>query len=592
MTTSQIVNNQIRNLTIQAAKMAGSIPDSKLNQLTTADKVAGSAVQLASTSALEDSSGLRIKSAIAGAALSLSGSQVLEVNIDNSSVGIDGSDQLYIKPSGITNAMLAGSIADAKLATDYIQAAEVDGSSVEFVSDVLRVKALGITDAMLAGSISNSKLSNSSVSFAGQSASLGGSVSAADLAGALDLSEIGAPSAAVAMNSQKITGMADPTNAQDAATKAYVDATKQGLSAKDSVRVATTANITLSGTQTIDGVSVVADDRVLVKDQSSGAENGIYVCAAGAWSRAADMDAQAEFEAGAYFFVEEGNKAANSGFVLTTDGAITVDTTELAFTQFSGAGQIVAGAAMSKSGNQLDVEVDDSSIEVSSDALQVKALGITNAMLAGSIADGKLAEDYIKVNEVDNSSLQISSNTLQVKALGITNAMLAGSIANAKLSNSTISGVALGGTLGQLSAGNGLSMTAYDGSTAVSDLTVAIDGSTLSKSGSGLKVADGGIGTTQVAATSITLAKLGYKLRFSAQDGDGTSSAFDLPDALHGNHTTIMVARNGVLLEPAETPSTVDQYSVSENGGSGGVGQVTFGAAPASSDRLTFYYLA
>jgi len=84
----------------------------------------------------------------------------------------------------------------------------------------------------------------------------------------------------VNFQTKKITNLADPVSAQDAATKAYVDAVKQALDIKDSVRAATTANITLSGAQTIDGVSVVAGDRVLVKDQSTASQNGIYVAAA------------------------------------------------------------------------------------------------------------------------------------------------------------------------------------------------------------------------------------------------------------------------------------------------------------------------
>lgn len=89
--------------------------------------------------------------------------------------------------------------------------------------------------------------------------------------------------------SKKITSVADPTVATDAATKSYVDSVAQGLDIKASVKVATTANITLSGTQTIDGIVLVASDRVLVKDQTTGTQNGIYVVAAGAWTRATDM---------------------------------------------------------------------------------------------------------------------------------------------------------------------------------------------------------------------------------------------------------------------------------------------------------------
>ena len=174
------------------------------------------------------------------------------------------------------------------------------------------------------------------------------------------LDQMSAPTADVSFNGQKITSLADPTSAQDAATKAYVDSTAQGLDVKDSVRVATTGNITLSGTQTIDGISVIAGDRVLVKNQSTASQNGIYEAASGAWSRTADADSSADVTPGMFVFVEEGSTNADAGFVLSTDGSITVDTTALTFTQFSGAGQITAGDGLTKTGSQIDVVTADS----------------------------------------------------------------------------------------------------------------------------------------------------------------------------------------------------------------------------------------
>lgn len=134
-----------------------------------------------------------------------------------------------------------------------------------------------------------------------------------------------------------------PSAAADLATKGYVDSLANGLDFKASARVATTANITLSGTQTIDGVSVIAGDRVLVKNQTAGAENGIYVCAAGAWSRSTDADTSAEVTAGMVLFVAEGTSNADTSWVLTTNDAITLGTTSLTFAQF-GAGVTDHGA--------------------------------------------------------------------------------------------------------------------------------------------------------------------------------------------------------------------------------------------------------
>ena len=155
--------------------------------------------------------------------------------------------------------------------------------------------------------------------------------------------------------------LSGPTTADtDAATKSYVDSVAQGLSAKDSVRAATTANGTLASAyengQEIDGVTLATNDRILIKNQTSSAENGIYtVNASGAPTRAVDFDANAEVAKGAFVFVEEGTTNANAGFVLTTDGSITLGTTDLSFTQFSGAGQITAGTGLTKSGNELSL---------------------------------------------------------------------------------------------------------------------------------------------------------------------------------------------------------------------------------------------
>lgn len=156
------------------------------------------------------------------------------------------------------------------------------------------------------------------------------------------ISDLTVPTADVPWGANKITGLADPTVATDAATKQYVDASAQGLDTKASVRLATTANITLSAPQTIDGVSAIAGDRILVKNQSSGAQNGIYVVAAGAWTRATDADSSAEVNSGMYVFVEEGTINDNTGWVLTTNNPIVLATTPLAFTQFSSAGSVTA----------------------------------------------------------------------------------------------------------------------------------------------------------------------------------------------------------------------------------------------------------
>lgn len=203
------------------------------------------------------------------------------------------------------------------------------------------------------------------------------------------LDQMAAPTASVSLNNQKITGLAAPTADSDAATKVYVDSAVQGLDPKASVRAATTANITLSGTQTIDGVSLAVNDRVLVKNQSTPAQNGIYIVAAGAWTRATDADAWNELIS-AFVFVEEGTTNADNGFVSTANAGGTIGVTDVNFVQFSGAGQITAGAGLTKTGNQLDVGGTTDRITVSADAIDISAnyVGQTSITTLGTIATG------------------------------------------------------------------------------------------------------------------------------------------------------------------------------------------------------------
>ena len=166
--------------------------------------------------------------------------------------------------------------------------------------------------------------------------------------------------ASVDLNNQKIINLTDPANPQDAANKRYVDAAVVGIDWKPSVRAATTADITLAtgleNGDTLDGVTLATGNRVLVKDQADATENGIYVVAvSGAPTRSTDADTAAEITASFAVFVEEGTANADSGWTLTNNGSVTIGTTQLTFTQFTGLGQITAGAGLTKTANTLDV---------------------------------------------------------------------------------------------------------------------------------------------------------------------------------------------------------------------------------------------
>src|SRR6516162_6365594 len=151
-----------------------------------------------------------------------------------------------------------------------------------------------------------------------------------------------------------INNLGTPAAATDAANKSYVDNVAQGLSTKASVRALAAADITLSGTQTIDGVALSAGDTVLCTGQTTGSQNGSYVVAAGAWTLTLDFDDVNDAVRSPYWFVGEGTTYVGSGWVMTT-WPYTIGTTALLFTQFSGAGEIVAGNGLQKSGNTLSI---------------------------------------------------------------------------------------------------------------------------------------------------------------------------------------------------------------------------------------------
>jgi len=242
----------------------------------------------------------------------------------------------------------------------------------------------------------------------------GNEIISTDTNGDISLSPNG--SGVVDVNNSRISNVTDPTQAQDAATKAYVDAVKQALDIKDSVRVATTADITIATDlnvgDTIDGVTLADGDRVLVKDQSSGSENGIYI-AGSSPVRSADANTSAEVTAGLFVFVEEGTVNADNGFVLTTNDDITLDTTALTFVQFSGAGQIVAGDALSKSGNTLNVNDDNITLEVNTDQLRIKGISTTAVgdILLGAATDGGYTRHVKPSSTATTNSYLLSMDT-------------------------------------------------------------------------------------------------------------------------------------------------------------------------------------
>ena len=370
--------------------------------------------------------------------------------------GGDGSAGQFLKTDGSGNLDfqtvnqfidLAGdSGTDTYNTAETLTFAGGSGMNTVVTDNNVEIQATALTNSNLSGSagISNANLANPTTTLGSSTLTLGAATT--DIAGltslVVDSITINGSTVSTTASNTDITlsphgtgTVKVPSGYEDRAgfttdslaNKAYVDQVAQGLDTKPSCRVGTTANLsatysngtagvgatlTNSGSQaalTIDGVTLSASDRVLVKDQTNAAHNGIYVVTtvgsgSANWvlTRATPEDQPSELSGGAFVFVEEGTANGDNGYVFTHNGLPTFGTTDLDVAQFSGAGQVIAGAGLVKSGNTIDTNPDNSSIEVASDQLRVKALGITNAMLAGSI-DGAKIENF---KFADESSTQ------------------------------------------------------------------------------------------------------------------------------------------------------------------------------------------
>ena len=356
--------------------------------------------------------------------------------------------------------------------------------------------------------------------------------------------------------------VATPTLDNHAANKSYVDSIAQGLDVKDSVRAASTGNITVgTPATTLDGVTLVTGDRILLKNQTTGSENGIYTYASGGLTRATDMDATGEF-VGAFFFVEEGTTNSDQGFVCSTNGTVTVGTTAVAFTQFTGTGQLTAGNGLSKSGNTFNVNVDDTYVEINgSDQLTIRGTSTTGQAL---LSDGSNGVAYGAVN--------LTSSDAVTGALGIANGGLGVDASDASGKTTARSNLGLGSMAVQNSGSVSVTGGTIDISTGT--LTLAADQiSGNSVSGGTIDSANlsGGAGKT-ISAFDVTIGA-GKTL-----DVDGVVDI----DASSGNMDGVAV---GGTTSAAGTFTTMESGSVDINGGA--IDGATIGANVAAAGTFT-----
>ena len=318
LASDSVTTAKILNANVTAAKLASdSVETAKIVDLNvTTGKLAGEAVTTAKIADLNVTNGKL-------AADSVTTAKITDANVTAAKLATDSVETAKIVNSAVTESKIAdGAVTSAKIATGTIVNEDINASA----------------------EIAQSKISGLTTDLGNKLALAGGTMSGA-----------------IAMGTNKITGLGTPTDATDAATKAYVDSAAQGIDWKASVRAATTVAVTLASDlengDTLDGVTLATGNRILVKNQATGSENGIYVVAAsGAPTRSTDADVAAELTSNFAVFVEEGTVNADQGYVLTNDGAITVGTTALTFTQFTGLGQIVAGTGLDKTGNTIDID--------------------------------------------------------------------------------------------------------------------------------------------------------------------------------------------------------------------------------------------
>ncbi len=400
--------------TVTNAMLAGSIANEKLSN--SGITINGTAVALGGSITIAGD----IEGVTAGTGLTGGGtSGTVTLNVDTTVVATTNNTlTLSNKTIALGSNTLSGTISDFNSALTDADFATVAGA------ETLSSKTISGTSNTLTN-IANTSLTNSSVTVNGSSISLGGSATVTAVnpnaltisTGLSGTSYDGSAAVTIAVDSTiattsssqtltnktlgsgtalsanlsaatyKVTGLGTPTDASDAATKAYVDGVAEGLHVHASVVAASTSNIALpTAPATLDGVSLSINDRVLLKNQSTTSENGIYVVINGDLARAADYNTAAEIDPGDFVFVSGGTVNDNTGWV-QTQTVTTLGTDPIVFTQFSGAGTYLAGTGLTLTGNTFSINTGTTVDVSTAQTLTSKTLALGSNTISGTLAE-------------------------------------------------------------------------------------------------------------------------------------------------------------------------------------------------------------
>lgn len=491
--------------------------------------------------------------------------------------------------TGAEHTTLAGGSSDASSLhnhnTQYFTKAQVTASLALKADDAVVIKKDGSVAFTADQSLGGHKITSMADGSAATDAATKGQM---DVANNLRVLKSGdTMSGTLSMGSHFITNLLDPINPQDAATKNYVDAARTGLNTKTPVQVATTTNIAaLTGLLTIDGYTTIAGDRVLVKDQTTQSQNGIYVASAGAWSRASDMSTS--IKEGDYVFVDLGTTWARSSWVVTSVDPMTVGTSAVVWTRYNAAGQLVSGAGISITGDtiavaygagianlpsgdvgiglytnsgldlvdpatglhslaanaQLSVKLNGSTLSKGASGINVTAAGITPTELSASVAGSGLTGGAgSALSVVVGKGIQLLTNAVAVNVTGF---------AGAGLENDGANNLRIAST----AAGSGLSINTTTGV-----FTVNTDNTSIDIAGGALEVKALGITNAKIAAAAVNAPKIDFGT------GANQVSGTNIPLADSSNH---FVTKNveAALSELADN-SYIQSYTSGEAFGIG-----------------------